>query len=82
MIEVSACWYTIGVQLGISLNTLDQIRSENRRDSDRCLTLVIGEWLKNSKQRCTWKKVVITVSSRVGGDNPSLASKIAKDCKS
>ena len=78
MVEVCARWYNIGVQFGISVNTLDKIHGENRRDLDRCLTLVIGEWLKNSKC-CTWRKVIIALSSRVGGDNPALAYKIAKN---
>ena len=81
MIEVSVHWYSIGLQLGVDMSTLDKIRSAHRRDVDRCLTLVIGEWLKNSK-KCTWTKVVIAVSARVGGDNPALASRIAKGCKS
>ncbi len=80
MIDVSVNWYSIGLQLGVDMSTLDKIRSQHRRDSDRCLTRVIAEWLKNSKC-CTWRKVVIAVSSRVGGDNPALARKIAQECK-
>jgi len=80
MIDVSVNYYSIGLQLGVDMSKLDKIRAAHRRDSDRCLTLVIGEWLKNSR-KCTWRKVVISVAAKVGGDNPALATKIARECK-
>jgi len=79
MIDVSVNWYSMGLQMGVAMSTLDQIRSAHRRDCDRCLTRLIAEWLKNSR-RCTWRQVVIAVSSRVGRDNPALAHKIAQEC--
>ena len=85
MINVSARWYNIGIHFGLSINTLDEIKSMNRLDSDKCLTDMIAEWLKNYKQKhgCpTWRKVVIAISSQTGGDNPSEASKVAKEYKS
>ena len=81
LINVSAEWYNIGVHFRIHVNTLDQIKRENRRDCDRCLTAMIAEWLKNDTgDPPTWKKVVAAIASRVGGDNPSEAKRIAQDC--
>ena len=82
MIKVSSRWYIIGIHFGLPMNTLDAIKSKNRNDSDKCLTCVIAEWLKNFSKKQgppTWRKVAIAVSSRVGGDNPSEACKIAKE---
>ena len=80
MIKVAVKWYNIVLQLGVDMSILDEIRSAHRGDSNRCLTRTIWEWLKNSS-KCTWRKVVIAVSARVGGDNPALARDIAKECK-
>ena len=80
LINVSAEWYNIGVHFKIHVNILDQIKKENRSDCDRCLTAMIAEWLKSNRgDPPTWKKVVAAIASRVGGDNPSEARKIAKD---
>ena len=82
LINVSAEWYNIGVHFRIHVNILDQIKRKNRSDCDRCLTAMIAEWLKSSPTQVdspTWKKVVAAIASRVGGDNPSEARKIAKD---
>ena len=82
LINVSAEWYNIGVYFRIHVNTLDQIKRENRRDCDKCLTAMIAEWLKSSASKVdppTWKMVVVAIASRVGGDNPSEAKRIAED---
>ena len=82
LINVSAEWYNLGVHFRIHVNDLDQIKRKNHSDCDRCLTAMIAEWLKSSPGRVdstTWKKVVEAIASRVGGDNPSEARKIAKD---
>lgn len=84
MINVSSHWYNIGIHVGIPTGTLDKFRSKNRNDPDNCLTCVLAEWLKNCSERWgppTWRKVIIAVSSRVGGDHPAQACKIAKEYK-
>ena len=80
MINVSSHWYNIGIHFGIQTGILDKFRSKNRNDPDNCLTCVLVEWLKNSVHP-TWRKVVIAVSSRVGGDHPAQASRIAREYK-
>ena len=78
MIGVSSNWYMIGIHFGLKPNILDKIQSENRRDTDRCLTAMIAEWLVNSISPPTWRKVVIAIASKVGGDNPSEAQRIVE----
>ena len=62
--------------LGIPTHTLENIYSQNRYSVDRCLTHMIGEWLKSS-HHCTWRKVIITMSLRIGGDHPAYAHRVA-----
>ena len=84
-INVGAHWYNLGIYFGLSTNFLDELRTKFRQDSDRCLTAVLAEWLKNFTSRTgppTWRGVVIAVASRVGGDNPAEARKIAKNFRS
>lgn len=85
LIHVSAQWYNIGVHFGLGVDLLNVIKKNNRGDCDRCLTAMVAEWLKsNSPQNDppTWKKVVLAIASRVGGDNPREAEKVAKDYSS
>lgn len=84
MINVSSQWYTIGIHLGVPTNILDKFRAQSHNNLDTCLTNVIVEWLKNWRTKDgppTWRRVIIAVSSRVGGDNPALARKIALEYK-
>ena len=65
------------MSFGIDVAELDKIERENRHNSDRCLTFVIAEWLKNHQPDPTWRKVCFTLAAQAGGDNPSEAKKIA-----
>ena len=84
MIDISARWYNIGIHFGIPTSVMDKFKSKNRNDPDSCLTCVLAEWLKNWNKKLgppTWRKVIIAVSSRVGGDHPAQACTIAKEYK-
>ena len=78
-INVCANWYNLGIYLHLPVDSLDQMRSRYRHNSERCLTAVLGEWLRNPiKGTPSWTAVVCAVAARVGGDNPSEARKIAR----
>ena len=77
MLAVSTRWKDIGLFFGIGITELDKIEKDYRRNSDRCLTYVIAEWLKNHQPEPTWRKVCRAVAARAGGDNPSEAKRIA-----
>ena len=81
MQRVSAHWKNVGLNLGLDVADLDRIGQENKRSTDKCLTAVIAEWLKNHPPDCppTWRKVCFTVAERIGGDNPSEARRIANE---
>ena len=78
--SLSARWYNIGICFGIPTSKLEEFRSKYRGDPDRCLTCVLAEWVSNCNPQYappTWRKLVISVASRVGADNPALARRIA-----
>ena len=84
MCSLTFKWYNIGIGFGISTSKLEEFRSKHRGDPDRCLTCILAEWIINCNPKYappTWRKLVIAVASRVGGDNPALARKVAmKQC--
>ena len=82
VMEVSAKYYKLGIVLGLPLSELDKIQQGFPRDMDRALIEVITRWLKHSYKvdkhgPPSWRKLVEAVDSKVGGDNHSLAKKIA-----
>jgi hypothetical protein len=82
--SLTSKWHNLGIGFGISTSKLEEFRSKYRGDPDRCLTCILAEWIRNCNPKYappTWKKLVIVVASRVGGDNPKLAREIAmKQC--
>ena len=77
--------YDIGSALGLSEDWLEKIRSECPSDNNtKALRTIIYDWLKkkyDTKQHGppTWKALVEAVESSLGGDDPELAERIAKD---
>ena len=77
--------YDIGSALGLSEDRLAKIRSECPSDNNtKALRTIIYDWLKkkyDTKQHGppTWKALVEAVESSLGGDDPELAERIAKD---
>jgi hypothetical protein len=78
MISVSSRWSSIGTHFSISTDILNTFRSDSLENGDR-LVYVLAEWLRNSPDVCTWRDVVIAVSSTVGGNNPAQAYKIGRE---
>ncbi len=79
-INVGSHWYNLGIYFHLPTNSLDEFRSKFRQNANRCLTAVLGEWLKNpTNETASWRAVVAAVASRVGGDNPAEARKIARN---
>ena len=59
--DVRAKWYNIGVQLGVSVGTLDAIEKQYSDPSD-CLTKTLTAWLKNCSPPLTWTNIVGALS--------------------
>ncbi len=60
-------WHFIGVQLGISLEHLDNYE-DDYRNNHQCLRMVILDWLRRRKLRPTWKALIEALRHETVGD--------------
>jgi len=68
-------WYSLGIQLGIAIGTLERINQDCREDAGLCLVKVLNEWLKNKP---SWKGLVCALRSPAV-DEESLADNIGRE---
>ena len=59
-------WYEIGLELGISPDTLNAIKEESQSNSGTCLRNTLMYWLQNSTNR-NWRALANAMSSRTVG---------------
>ena len=75
-------WVVLAIQFGIPWQIIETVRHNYPQDPDRCLMYVLDQWLNenyNTKQfgHPSWRRVCEVIAERSGGDNRSLAYKIA-----
>ena len=83
VIGIKPNYYEFGIQLGLPLQEMDAIQKAFRQDITQAFIEVLQIFLKhryNIQEHGppTWRKLVEAVDSRAGGNNHSLAKKIAK----
>ena len=61
-------WFPIGVQLGISVQTLSVIRREHHDNATDCLTEMLQRWLTSISSLPTWSGLVQALSSAPVGE--------------
>ena len=66
--DVRVKWYDIGIQLNISTDTLDAIRTENP-EYGKCLREMLKHWLSSKSQQATFEALVEALSSEPVGEN-------------
>ena len=72
--DVRANWYSIGVQLEVSVGTLKAIKEQYLNNPSDCLREAFTTWLKSSTPHSTWSKIVdalrssTVVESRLAAD--------------
>ena len=67
-------WHNIGVLLGLSESTLEQIECDYPGRCQDCVREMIKSWLKQMEPQPTWKDL----AEAVGVVNPSLSKKIVE----
>jgi len=67
MYEARAKWYRIGVQLKLSVGTLDAIRSEFS-DTTACLTEMCSHWLRRINPKPSWPALTKALESSPVGE--------------
>ena len=63
--DIRAKWYDIGLQLRVSVGTLDAIK-EQYDDPSHCLRETLKTWLKTYPSPPTWSNIVTALRSRIG----------------
>ena len=61
-------WFELGLGLGLSKNTLDEIKANNPQDVNQCLLECLSKWLKradnvNSKGGATYDSLSTAIRS-------------------
>ena len=51
-------WFTLGIELKMSVNSLEAIKQKNKENPDDCLTEMLLEWLKQANPKPTWSCIV------------------------
>ena len=62
--DVKAKWKSIGIQLEISMPTLDRIESKHKNNPEEAFTEMMGEWLKQDDEPPSWPAIVNALRSR------------------
>ena len=62
----SAKWFSLGLQLGLPPNNLDEIRLDRLEHPERCLLAVIHTWLKRCAKP-TWRDLADALESPTVG---------------
>ena len=60
-------WRTIGIQLGLSLGTLDIIEHDNRDKAILCCNAMLNKWLQVDTT-ASWEKLFTVIESLVMND--------------
>ena len=79
--DVRAKWYNIGLQLHVSVGTLDAIK-EQYDDLSHCLREALKTWLKTSPSAPTWSNIVDALRSSTVGEVRLAADLEHKYCLS
>ena len=75
MWEARSKWYNIGLELGLTVGTLDAIKKSNHCDVDDCFRATLIEWMRNSKLKPTLSSLADALKSPTVG-LPHLAEDI------
>ena len=62
-------WKKIGLGLGLSSETLDQIKSDKHNDPSQCLYAVLKAWINSDHDKeVTWRVLIRTLQSEQVGE--------------
>ena len=56
-------WYNVGIELDISVDTLDAISRNKRDDCGDCFSAMLTEWLRREQPKPTWNAVADALRS-------------------
>jgi hypothetical protein len=62
--EARSKWQDIGIELKLKQTDLEVISKKNGSDTDACFTEMLSIWLKQTKPRPTWSRMIRALKSR------------------
>ena len=71
---ISAKWVDFGLQLGVRMSTLEEIKVEYQSRPSDCLRQTLSDWLGNTLPPPTWEDIAVALESdtvrekRMAGD--------------
>ena len=82
--DLAPKWMDVGLTLGIRHSYLKEIRTTNRESPRECLKDALEQWLKqvynvDRNGLPTWKKMVEVAADPIAGENPALATTLARN---
>ena len=60
-------WFSLGIELSMSVATLETIKQKNKENPDDCLTEMLLEWLKQANPKLTWSCIVAALKEPTVG---------------
>ena len=79
--KVRAKWYDVGMQLRVSVDTLDAIKKQCLNDPSDCLRETLMTWLKSYPPSPTWNDAVDALRSSVISESKLAADLEHKYCQ-
>ena len=61
-------WYELGLRLGIDKHDLKRINQDNRKETERCKSAMLSEWLNNGLDH-SWEKLDTAAKAVTGRSN-------------
>ena len=87
VLDLAVNWMDVGLVLGIRHTYLTEVRSTYRESPRKCLKETLAQWLKRAYNvdrngLPTWKKMVEVTADPIAGENPALATTLARNHQS
>ena len=65
--EGRAKWYNIGLELGLTVGTLDAIQETNHHHTDHCFRDTLKEWLSRGDLHPSWSSLATALRAQPVG---------------
>ena len=56
-------WHDIGIELGLEISVLNNIKQDNPRQGITCFQRTLDKWLALNKEDATWKTLEIALTN-------------------
>ena len=71
-------WFSLGIELSITVTSLEAIKQKNKENADDCLTEMLLEWLRQANPKPTWACIVAALREPTVGLE-QLAESVEKE---